>query len=146
MLIEFGCPNSNCGNPRTLFYIESASMTLKLDVSRIADITVVRCRGRIVFGKEADELRRVILDLLKRTQRIVLNFAWTEYIDSSGLGVLVASLISAHHHKAQIKLAALSPKTRQVLAIARVDRLFEIYDSADEAVKSFDPRPEAATG
>lgn len=121
-------------------------MTLSLDVSRILDITVVRCRGRIVFGEEADELRRVILDLLNRSQRIVLNFAWIEYMDSTGLGVLVASLISARHRGAHIKLAALGPKTRQVLAIARVDRLFEIYDSADEAVKSFHPHPEAATG
>jgi len=121
-------------------------MALQLDISRAADIAVVRCRGRIVFGEEADELRRVILGLLNTTQRIVLNLAWIEYIDSSGVGVLVASLISARHHRAQIKLAALGPKAQAVLAIARVDRQFEIYDSADEAVKSFDREPEAAAG
>lgn len=121
-------------------------MALILDVSRAADIAVVRCRGRIVFGEEADELRRVILDLLKTTQRIVLNFAWIEYIDSSGLGVLVASLISARHRGAQIKLAALGPRARHVLRIARVNRLFDVYDSADEAVKSFHLPPEAAAG
>lgn len=121
-------------------------MALKLDVSRTADIAVVRCRGRIVFGDEADELRRVILGLLNKTQRIVLDFAWIEYIDSTGLGVLVASLISSRHHGAQVKLAALGPRARQALAIATVDRLFEIYDSADEAIKSFHSRHEAATG
>ena len=44
------------------------AMALKLDVSRTDDIAVVRCRGRIVFGKEADELRRVVLGLLNETQ------------------------------------------------------------------------------
>jgi anti-sigma B factor antagonist len=122
------------------------ALKLKLDVSGTEDIAVVRCRGRIVFGREADELRRVILDLLNKNQRIVLNLAWIEYIDSSGLGVLVASLISAHHNGAQIKLAALGSKARQVLSIAGVDRLFEVYDSADEAIKSFHPHPEAAAG
>ena len=121
-------------------------MALDLDVSRNKGIAVVRCRGRIVFGKEADELRRVILDLLNEFQRIVLNFAWVEYIDSSGLGALVASLISARHRGAEIKLAALRPKARQVLTIARVDRMFQVYDSADDAVKSFHPYPEAAAG
>jgi anti-sigma B factor antagonist len=121
-------------------------MALNLDVYETRDIGVVRCRGRIVFGEEADELRRVILGLLNQTQRIVLDFAWIEYIDSTGLGVLVASLISARHHGAQVKLAALGPRARQVLAIATVDRLFEIYDSADEAIESFHSRPEAATG
>jgi hypothetical protein len=41
-------------------------MALILDVSRVEDIAVVPCRGRIVFGEEADELRHVILDLLKK--------------------------------------------------------------------------------
>jgi len=121
-------------------------MALNLGVSRTKGIAVVRCRGRIVFGKEADELRRVILGLLNETQRIVLNFAWIEYIDSSGLGVLVASLISARNRGAEIKLATLNPKARQLLTTSRVDRLFEVYNSADEAIKSFHAHPEAAAG
>jgi len=119
-------------------------MALKLDVSRTKDIAVVRCRGRIVFGEEADELRRVILGLLKETQRIVLNLLWVEYIDSSGLGTLVASFISARTRGAEIKFAALSPQVRQVLRTTTVDRLFEVYESTEDAIKSF--HHEAAAG
>ena len=86
-------------------------MALNLDVSRTEDIAVVRCRGRIVFGEEADELRRVVLSLLNETRRIVVNLAWIEHIDSSGLGTLVASFISARHRRAEIKFAALSPRS-----------------------------------
>jgi anti-sigma B factor antagonist len=118
-------------------------MALNLDVSRTGDIAVVRCRGRIVFGEEADELRGSILSLLKETN-IVLNLAWVVYIDSSGLGTLVASFISARHHGAEIKFAALSPRARRLFTITKVDRIFEVYDSAEEAVKSFGPHPEAA--
>lgn len=121
-------------------------MALNLDVSRTQGIAVVRCRGRVTFGEEADELTRVILSLLNETRRIVLNFAWIEYIDSTGLGVLVASWISARNRGAEIKLAGLGPKARQVLTTARVNQLFEVYDSADEAIKSFPPHPEAASG
>ena len=121
-------------------------MALNLDVSRTDDIAVVRCRGRIVFGEETDELRRVLLGLLNETQRIVLNFVWIEYIDSSGLGTLVASFISARHRGAEIKFAALSPRARRVLTSTKVDRLFEVYDSTEEAIKSFHPHPEAAAG
>jgi anti-sigma B factor antagonist len=121
-------------------------MALKLDVSRTNDIAVVRCRGRIVFGEEADELRRVILGLLNETHRIVLNLVWIDHIDSGGLGTLVASFVSARHHGAEIKFAALSPRARQVLKTTNVDRLFEVYDSTEEAIKSFHPHPEAAAG
>ena len=121
-------------------------MALKLDVTRTEDIAVVTCRGRIVFGEETDELRRVVLGLLNETKRIVLNFAWIEYIDSSGLGTLVASFISARNRGAEIKFAALSPRARRVLTSTKVDRLFEVYDSTEEAIMSFHPHPEAAAG
>jgi anti-sigma B factor antagonist len=121
-------------------------MALKLDILRDNEIAVVRCCGRIVFGEEADELRRVILGLLKETQGIVLNFAWLEYIDSCGVGVVVASLISARNRGAEIKLAALGHTVRHVLTTAKVDRLFEVYDSADDAIKSFRSHPEPAAG
>ena len=119
-------------------------MALNLDVSRTGDIAVVRCRGRIVFGEEADELRGLILSLLKETNRIVLNLGWVVYMDSSGLGTLVASFISARHRGAEIKFAALSPRARRLFTITKVDRLFEAYDSSEEAVESFLSHPEAA--
>ena len=50
-------------------------VALFLDVSHTNGVAILRCRGRIVFGEEADELRRVILGLLNETRRIVLNFA-----------------------------------------------------------------------
>lgn len=121
-------------------------MALNLDISRAGDIAIVRCRGRIVFGEEADELRGAVLSLLKETKRIILNFAWVGHIDSSGLGTVVASFISARHHGAEIKFAALSPGAKQVLTSTHVDRLFEIFDSNEEAVRSFPPQPEAAAG
>src|SRR5215470_794420 len=119
-------------------------MALKLDISMQDDIAVVRCRGRIVFGEEADELRRVILGLVRETSRIVLDLAWVAHIDSSGLGTLVASFISARHRDAEIKFGGLSPRAKQVLASTHVNQLFEMYDSADEAIRSFRPRHQAA--
>jgi len=121
-------------------------VALKLDVSKTEDIAVVRCRGRIVFGEEADELRRIILGLLKETKRIVLNLAAIRHIDSSGLGTLVASFISARNRGAEIKFAALSPEARRVLAISNVDRLFVVYESTEKAIESFNANREAAAG
>ena len=121
-------------------------MALQLDVSRSNEVAVVRCRGRIVFGEESDDLRAVLLELLHESKQIVLNLAWVAHIDSSGLGVLVSSFISARHRGAEIKFAGLSPTARRVLTNTHVDQLFEIYDSTEEAVNSFQSQPRAATG
>jgi anti-sigma B factor antagonist len=74
-----------------------------------------------------------------------MDLASIVQIDSSGLGTLVASFISARHRRAEIKFAALSPAVRRVLTSTNVDRLFELYDSTEEAIKSFDPQPKAAS-
>jgi anti-sigma B factor antagonist len=119
-------------------------MALKLDVSKTGNIAVVSCTGRIVFGDESDEMRRIVLGLLNETTQIVLDLANVAHIDSSGLGTLVASYVSARNRKAEIKFAALSPRARRALTSTNVDQLFRVYDSAEEALKSFPPQPEAA--
>lgn len=121
-------------------------MPLNLEVRRIEGIAVVHCGGRLTFGEEADDLRRLLLGLLNETKQIVLNFAWIAHLDSSGLGTLVASFISARHRGAEIKFAGLSPIARRALTSTHVDQLFEIYDSTEEAIQSFGPNPKAATG
>jgi|SRR5581483_3701863 anti-anti-sigma factor len=121
-------------------------MALIFDISKIQGITVIRCRGRIVFGVEDDELRRVILEALNHTNRIVLNLSWVAHIDSSGLGALVSLFVSARNRRAQIKLAALSANARLVLSVTKVNQLFEIYDSTEAAINSFACLPEAAAG
>jgi anti-sigma B factor antagonist len=115
------------------------AVALNLEVSKTHDVVVVRCDGRIVFGEEADELRRVVLGLLNETKRIVLSLGAVAYVDSSGLDTLVASFISARNRSAQIKFADLPPTVRRLLTNTNIDRLFDIYDSTEEALKSFDP-------
>ncbi len=125
---------------------EGFTLGLNLEISRIEDVAVIRCSGGIVFEDEADELRRTILNLLAETKRIVLNLASVSRIDSCGLGTLVSSFISARNRGAVIKLAAVSPRASQVLRVAKVPGLFEVYESDEEAIKSLYPHPRAASG
>jgi anti-sigma B factor antagonist len=121
-------------------------MELRLDVARQADVAVVRCRGRIVFGEEVDELRLTVLALLKETNRLVLRLAGIEQIDSEGLAALVGLFISARNRGGELKLADLSPKTRELLRVTRLDQVFEIYKSESDAVESFLHPKAAAAG
>jgi anti-sigma B factor antagonist len=112
-------------------------MQLRLDVSAQAGVAVVRCHGRIVFGQEVDELRLTVLSLLRETSRVVLHLAGIEQIDSEGMAALVGLFISARNRGGEVKLAELSPKSKSVLRLSRLDEVFETYDSESEAVASF---------
>ena len=120
-------------------------MELRLDVTRQADVAVVRCRGRIVFGQEVDELRLVVLSLFKETSRVVLHLAGVDQVDSEGLAALVGLFISARNRGGELKLADLSPKCRDLLRVTRLDEIFGAYKSEAEAIASFrSARPVAA--
>jgi len=71
------------------------------------------------------------------SRQIVLDLGHVTYIDSSGLGVLVALYTSARNAGGNIKLANLNSRSRELLQVTRLYTVFETYDSAEEAARSF---------
>ena len=67
------------------------------------------------------------------TSAIILDFSSTKFIDSIGLGALVSILKQTEQHNKSVILAALSPHVRQIFELTKLYRLFEIYESVDEA-------------
>ena len=117
-----------------------------MDVTKHTGVAVVRCEGRIIFGQEVDELRLTVLSLLKETCRVVLHLGGIERLDSEGLAGLVGLFISARNREGDLKLAHVSQKSKEVLRLSRLDQVIETYDSAAEAVASFQASRAAVGG
>ena len=101
-------------------------------------VSVVALDGRIVLGEESNALREKVKSLLASGQKkIVLNMNNVTYIDSSGLGALVASHTSARSQGASLKLAHLGSKFQEILQVTRLLTVFEVYDSEAAAISSF---------
>jgi anti-sigma B factor antagonist len=112
-------------------------MTLKIDTRQVDGVTIMSCRGRIVFGEEAAALRENLKGILGSTRQIVLNLAGVTYIDSGGLGTLVGVYSSARASGADIKLTGLGQRLRDVLQITKLVTVFEVYDTEQEAIATF---------
>lgn len=113
-------------------------MELKLNVRTLSDgIVVVDCAGRIVFGEETAELREKVRALAVQGSRIVLNLADVTYIDSGGLGTLVALYTTARNAGSTVKLARLTKRVGDLLQVTKLLTVFEVYDSEEAAVQSF---------
>jgi anti-sigma B factor antagonist len=112
-------------------------MQLKLTTRTIEGILVVNCDGRIVFGEESAELRDTVKRLLTQSNRIVLNLAGVTYIDSGGLGTLVALYTTAHNVGGAVKLSNLTQRVGDLLQVTKLLTVFEVYDTEDEAIQSF---------
>jgi len=117
---------------------EGAAMQLKINVRTLNDgIAVVDCAGRIVFGEETAELRDRVRTLIAKGSRVILNLADVTYIDSGGLGTLVALYTTARNAGGSIKLARLTPRVGDLLQVTKLLTVFEVYNSEEEAVDSF---------
>lgn len=113
-------------------------MALKMTDREMDGITVVTMDGRIVLGEESNMLRERIKALLaEEKKKIVMNMANVTYIDSAGLGTLVATFHSARQQGATMKLAHLGQKFREVLQVTKLLTVFEVHDTEALAVQSF---------
>ncbi len=115
-------------------------MQLKTSIRKQGPAVIVDCGGRIVFGEECTELRDRVKEAMNESKQVVVNLANVAYIDSSGVGTLAGLHASAKAAGASLKLAALSPRVKDVLVITKLGTIFAIYDTVDDAADSFSSR------
>jgi anti-sigma B factor antagonist len=110
---------------------------LRISTRTIDGVLIVDCNGRIVFGEESANLRDTVKKLINENKNIVLNLSGVSYIDSGGLGTLVALYTSAQTNGGKIKLASLTPRVGDLLQVTKLVTIFEVYDNEEQAVQSF---------
>jgi anti-anti-sigma factor len=69
--------------------------------------------------------------------RIVLDCSGLQRVDSAGIEMLLQCIEAAMKRDGDVKLASVSPASAALMELMRVDRLFEIYDTTEEATRSF---------
>src|ERR1700736_1547925 len=103
-------------------------MALKMTNREVDGVAVVELEGRIVLGEESNALREKVKSLLAAGQKeIALNMNNVTYIDSSGLGTLVASHTSARAQGASLKLCNLGTKFQEILQVTKLVTVFAVY-------------------
>ncbi len=113
-------------------------MALKINVREVDGIGVVGLDGRVVLGDESNALREQVKKMLADgKKKIVLDMSNVTYIDSAGLGALVAAHHSARTQGATLKLSNLGQKFQEILQVTKLLTVFDVYPSEAAAIKSF---------
>jgi anti-sigma B factor antagonist len=102
------------------------------------NVVVLDLAGRLVAGDGDGRLKDKINSLvLQGRLQILLNLGEVSYVDSNGLGELVASHMTLTRHGGQIKLVSLTKRVQDLLAICRLLTVFDAFDTEADALKSF---------
>lgn len=111
-------------------------MTLK--ERRVGDVSILDLKGRLVLDDGDDLLRDRINDLVDEGRlKIVVNLNDVTYVDSCGVGVLIAKYVSVRKKGGDVKLLNLTSRSQRVMEISKLLTVFETFDSEDRALASF---------
>lgn len=111
---------------------------MKWSERRVDDVVVVDLKGKLTLGSGDVQLRQIVRDLLDRGEKnILLNMDGVSYMDSAGVGELVAAYTTASNRGAKLKLTKLTTRNREILQFTQLITVFEHYADEDEAVRSF---------
>jgi anti-sigma B factor antagonist len=111
---------------------------MTIEERAIGSVVVLDLSGRLVLG-EGDQLLkdRIASHLQKGHRHVLLNVSKLSYVDSSGLGVVVASFLAARSLGGALRLVNPSSRLHQLLAIAKLLTVVDVCKSDEEAVESF---------
>ena len=113
-------------------------MSMKFTSREVDGVTVLDLSGKIVLGEGSVTIRDAVRDVLaKGSNKILLNLADINYIDSSGIGELVSALTAVKNAGGALKLLQLTKKVKDLLQITKLYTVFDIYDDEAEAIASY---------
>ena len=105
---------------------------------RHGDVSVLDISGRLVLGDDDGMVRFVVRNLLSLGRRqFIINMAGVMDLDSCGIGELAAAYVSAVKQGGEMRFIHVGRYTDKLLNISRLLTVFDVYQSEDEAVRSF---------
>jgi anti-sigma B factor antagonist len=102
------------------------------------DVAVLTISGNMMGGPETMALHEKIKSLGgDEIQRVVIDLKGVKWMNSSGLGVLMACMSTLNNTGGKLKLASVTEKVKSLLVITQLMRIFDTYENAERAVASF---------
>ena len=117
-----------------------AAQASRLKVSKLGAITQVEFVDRNILDESniqqiGDELNTIIDEV--PTPKVLIRFANVEHLSSAALGALITVNNRVKGKDGELRLSEIDPQIREVFKITKLDKIFQIFDNADEALSSF---------
>jgi anti-sigma B factor antagonist len=111
---------------------------MHVELRKAGEVVVVDLDGKLTAGMGDQLLRDAVAQLLAdRHRKILVNLSQVSFIDSAGVGELVAGLRAAQRAGAALKILNSSERVNSTLYLARLLPIFEVYQAERDALQSF---------
>ena len=121
---------------------------MELKTKNIGGITVIELAGQMTVENIYSLTKSIEKNVFpfsgkiedpagKSNSRVILDMQGVEAIDSSGLGTILFLAKKCRALGGDLKMVSVSPGVKRVLEIVKLDKIYQIYNSLDDAAKSF---------
>lgn len=118
---------------------------LNITKRQVQGVVIVDLAGKIALGDTNRQLHETMRELVAEGKKnVVLNLAKVTMIDSSGLGELVAGYATLEKNDGTLKLANIPARVTELMTITKLYTVFEIFESEEDAIASFDAQADTA--
>jgi len=101
-------------------------------------VVILEPKGKIMGGPDASLLHDKLHEIIEKGMKnVVIDLARVDWMNSTGLGILISSYTTLRNNQGELKLANVTDKIQSLLTITKLVSVFDAYDSVDEAVGAF---------
>jgi anti-sigma B factor antagonist len=110
---------------------------MSFHIVRHQDVVIVEVDGQLIVGNRQELKQRILDEVEAGSRNVLIDFARTGYIDSSGLGVLVSLAKRLREEGGELRLANLNDDLRSLFELTKLDSLFPIGDTRERGLDQF---------
>lgn len=110
---------------------------MEFKLEQDGDVTVAYVCSESLSAHNVKDFKSKMSDLVRPDARIVLDMSLLKFMDSSGIGALIASVNDLNRLKGAVRLCNVTKQVRNLFDLVRAGRFFQVFASRDEAVSSF---------
>jgi anti-sigma B factor antagonist len=111
---------------------------MNLIVEKAGEVTLVEIVSENLDASNERGFKQDMAPVLESDLRVALDLSQLQFVDSSGLGAILACLRRVNARGGDLKLYGMTRPVRALFELVRMHRVFEIYNSRDEVVESFE--------
>jgi anti-sigma B factor antagonist len=111
---------------------------MKLSTEKKGDVLIFALKGKIMGGPESAQFHEQLKQAISHGERkVILDLGGVEWMNSSGLGLLISGFTTLRNAGGEMKLARSTDKIQSLLVITKLNTVFEAHDTIEAALKSF---------
>src|SRR5487761_2410736 len=110
---------------------------MEIPVDHMDGVAVAAVPADELDASNAEEFKRDMAPVLQANTKVVLDLSQLRFVDSSGLGAILSCLRQLSAKSGDLKLCGMSKQVRGLFELVRMHRIFDIYETKEEAVHAF---------